>query len=214
MSAEQSMPAFVQAFLDDFWIVVASSTSKDLDSAYDLVMWGFHFLGWTLSMSKFDVEGKRKGTGVILCHDLNMETATRGVTEDKKARVRQAGIPMLTDKLWNRHETQKLLGLLQSIKDDVIRRWRLGPMYNMVFVYGHNSYIVNCDSVWVAITPRARSCLRKVLDTLDERRSLFHRPTRWCMPAAALAALVPNGDASSRVGYGAVMLRDGVLEFF
>ena len=208
------MPAFVQAFLDDFWIVVASGSDSDLDDAYKLVMWGFKFLGWALSMSKFELEGKRKGNGVILGHGLDLTTATRGVTDDKKARVRQAGIPMLTATLWSRLGVQKLLGLLQAIKDDVVRRWRLGPMYNVVYVYGHNASQFAGRGDMVPPGARARECLRKVLETLDERRSMFHRPTRWCVPSDPLMEMVPNGDACTTVGYGAVMIRDNVMEYF
>ena len=34
------MPVFIQAFLDAFWIVVASGVDQDMSNAYDLVMWG------------------------------------------------------------------------------------------------------------------------------------------------------------------------------
>jgi hypothetical protein len=61
---------------------------------------------------------------------------------------------------------------------------------------------------------RARECLRKALDSLDERRSLFHRPTRWQMPAHELVELVPNGDACTTVGYGGVMVYEGVMQYF
>ena len=174
--------------------------------AYKLVMWGFHFLGWALSMSKFDIEGKRKAHGIILGHEIDLVFKTRGVTEDKKARVRQHGTPMLTAVTWSRTLTQKLVGLLQAIKDDVIRRWRLAPMYAVVYADGMG------DRAYPS--PRARECLRKVLATLDERRSLFHRPTRWEMPAGPLVELVPNGDASSKVGYGGCLLIGKEMQYF
>ena len=101
MSAEQSMPATVQAFLDDFWIMVASGADEDMQSAYSLVMWSFEFLGWALSMSKFEMEGKLKCDGVILGHDVDAQTATRGVTEDKKTRVRQSAAILLQSVAWN-----------------------------------------------------------------------------------------------------------------
>ena len=116
------MPVFIQAFLDDFWIVVASGVEQDMSNAYDLVMWGFEFLGWALSMSKFESEGRRKTNGVILGHDIDLVTATRGITPDKKARVRQAAMPLLEIDKWSRKVLMKLLGLLQSVRDNVIRR--------------------------------------------------------------------------------------------
>ena len=169
MDADQSVPAFIHAFLDDFWIVIASGDDRDMEDAYKLVMWGFHFLGWALSMSKFELEGKRKAHGIILGHEIDLVSQTRGVTEDKKARVRQHGIPMLKAVSWSRKLTQKLVGLLQAIKDDVIRRWRLAPMYAVVYGGGMGDRVFPSS--------RARECLRKVIATLDERRSLFHRPT-------------------------------------
>ena len=170
-----------------------------MTNAYDLVMWGSKFLGWALSTSKFEVEGHRKADGVILGHGVDLGTATRYVPEEKKQRVRQHGIPMLTAKVWSRSRTHKLVGLLQAIKDDVVRRWRLAPPYAVVYAGG--------DGDCVAPSPRARECLRKVIETLDERRSLYHRPTCWEMPAGPMVEFVPNGDASSKVGYGGGITR-------
>ena len=206
MSQEQSMPACVQAFLDDFWISIASGHEQDMEDAYKLVMWGFEFLGWTLSMSKFEQEGKRKPDGIILGHAIDLVSMTRAVTEDKKLRVRKVGWPMLDATTWSRIATQKLVGLLQSIKDDVVRRWRLGPMYAVVYAPG------DADKVYPST--RARECLRKALCSLNEQRSLFHRPTRWQMPAQEMVELVPNGDACTTIGYGGVMIVKEVMQYF
>ena len=88
MSPQQEMPCFVQAFLDDFWIVVTPGEEKDMQSAYEIVMQGFTFLGWTLSMSKFEEEGKLKTEGVRIGHHIETTTATRGVMDIKQERVR------------------------------------------------------------------------------------------------------------------------------
>jgi hypothetical protein len=87
-------------------------------------------------------------------------------------------------------------------------------MYNVVHRYGHNTAQFVGRGDMVPPSPRARECLRKVLETLDERRSMFHRPTRWRMPEDPLTSLVPNGDASTGLGCGAVMMQDGVMEYF
>jgi hypothetical protein len=79
MSKEQAVAASIQGFLDDFWIMVASDDDEDLWIAYELVMWGFHFLGWVLSMSKLADEGSMKETGVILGHDMECTVGTSGV---------------------------------------------------------------------------------------------------------------------------------------
>jgi hypothetical protein len=53
-----------------------------------------------------------------------------------------------------------------------------------------------------------------VLDTIDERRSLLHRPTTWLLPTQEVAEMCPNGDASGSHGYGASLLRAGSVEYF
>ena len=87
-----------------------------------------------------------------------------------------------------------------------MRRWRLAPLYAVVYQAGTSDDVIPSS--------RARECLRKVIETLDERRSLYHRPTQWEMPGGPLVEYVPNGDASSKVGYGAVLLIGEEMFYF
>ena len=74
---EQVMGAFVHAFLDDYWIVVTSGQQRDHDLAYKIVMEGFSYLGWTLSMSKFQEEGQLATKGILIGHHFDTVSASR-----------------------------------------------------------------------------------------------------------------------------------------
>ena len=82
----------------------------------------------------------------------------------------------------------------------------MGPIYKVVHAPG--------DAPEVIPSERARACIQKVLASLEERRSFFHRPTKWVLPEAEIVNMMPNSDASKTVGFGAVMLVGETLQYF
>ena len=206
MSKEQSMAAFVQAFLDDFWMVIASGNETDTQLAYSIVMDGFKYLGWQLSMSKFEEEGQLKTDGVLIGHHVETTTATRGVMPIKQERVRHGFERMLRDEKWSRQALMEITGLVESIRDDMKRNLNLRPLYKAIHGEGEVKYVSGSD--------RARKCMSKILQALPERRSLFARPTRWVIPSITTVPMVPNGDASGQTGYAGVLWKENELLFF
>ena len=206
MTQEQCMAGFIQAFLDDFWIVITSSLDEDLQLAYELVMEGFKYLGWTLSMSKFEEEGRLATEGVLIGHHVETETATRGVMQIKQERVEHAFAKMLGEVKWDRTELMQTTGLVESIRDDMRRNINLRPLYKAIHAQG--------DVQKVHATERGRLCMNKIRIAITERRSLWARPTRWVIPSMSTVRMVPNGDASGQIGYAGILWRDNDLMFF
>jgi hypothetical protein len=129
LSPIQCMACFFQSFLDDSWCFVASSEWDDVTLFHSLILEAFDFLGWTLSTSKFEEEGQPKASGTIIGHEVDLTTFTRGIGEAKKLRLRHDGEAMLTDNAWNREKVMSWLGLAQFIRNDVVRRFNLRPVY-------------------------------------------------------------------------------------
>jgi hypothetical protein len=207
MSDTQTMAIFVHAFLDDFWMVVASGCEKDMLDAYKIVMDGFKFLGWELSMSKFEEEGTLNTEGVLIGHHIDTVTATRGVMSIKQERVRHVMERMLASKeRWSRQELMETTGLVESIKDDMRRRLSLRELYKAIYSEGEVPRVTQ--------TERARETMRKILIALPERRSLFARPTQWVIPSLTTVRMVPNGDASGQIGYAGVLWKGDDLLYF
>jgi hypothetical protein len=206
MSDEQSMAMFVQAFLDDFWMVVASGEQSDMQEAYEIVMEGFKYLGWELSLSKFEEEGQLKTEGILIGHHIETKDATRGVMTIKQERVRHALTKMIGATRWERQALMETTGLIESIREDMRRQISLRAMYTAIYGEGEVK----------RVTPsrRAEKCMRKILIALPERRSLFARPTRWVIPSMTTVRMVPNGDASGQIGYAGVLWRDDDLMYF
>jgi len=202
----QTMPADIQAFLDDFWIMIASSIQKEREKAREIVLEAFAYLGWTLSMSKFEEEGTLSTEATLIGHHVCTATQTRGVTFVKQQRLRHSITPMLEANRWNRKELSQVLGLAESVRGDVRRRWRLGPAYRVLHA--------GTDEKWTRPSSRAKACLAKVLSTLEERRSLRWRPSRWSIPRNPTQQLIPNTDASGQGGYGGCLWEGHVMSFF
>ena len=206
MSEEQAMAAFVQAFLDDFWMVVTSSVESDLEEAHKIVMQGFKYLGWALSMSKYEEEGRLNTEGILIGHHIETVGATRGVMAIKQARVRHVVERMLVTDRWERQALMETTGLVESIRDDMRRRISLRAMYKAIYGEG--------EVKWVSASRKAKHCMEKILQALPERRSLFARPTRWVIPSMSTVRMVPNGDASGQIGYAGVLWRENDLHLF
>jgi hypothetical protein len=206
MSDFQCMAGFVQAFLDDFWMVITSGHEQDLQLAYEIAMDGFAYLGWELSKSKFEEEGRLDTEGVLIGHHIDTVTATRGVMMIKQERVRHVLQRMMMESKWNRQELMEVTGLVESIKDDMRRSISLRAMYKAIYKEG--------EVKMVTPTERAERCMCKILVALPERRSLFARPTRWVIPSMTTVRMVPNGDASGQIGYAGVLWKDDNLRYF
>jgi hypothetical protein len=206
-NSTQAVPGTCQGFLDDFWILVAGTTA-DVASARSIVMEAFHDLGFIVSQSKLETEGNPDPEIVMLGHDVNLLDGTRGITEYKRVRIQDQIRDLGTSNRWSRKLVERLLGLLQSVREDVDRRWNLTSLYQIM------RRRTSSSDEWVFPTQRARQTLEKVLDTLCERRSLSRRVTRWVIPAAPTLLSIVNTDASSLQGLGGAVLQEGVLEHF
>ena len=208
-NSTQAVPGTCQGFLDDFWILVAG-TKADVASARTIVMAAFNDLGFIVSQSKLETEGTPDPEIVILGHDVNLHLrdGTRGITEYKQVRIRDQIRELGNSKRWSRKLLERLIGLLQSVREDVERRWNLTPLYQIMRRRKSSS------EEWVFPTRRATEALNKVLDTLEERRSLSRRRTHWVIPTAPTLLSIVNTDASSLQGFGGAVLLDGVLEYF
>jgi hypothetical protein len=206
-SAVDIMGCFVQSFLDDTWAFVASSCQADVDLFHAIIMAAFAYLGWNLSMSKFEEEGQPKDHGIIVGHCIQLDPPTRGIQDAKKVRLRHFGEEWMKSDEWVREDLVSWLGLAQFARNDVYRRWNLRPLYQVAHSGDGASKLVRPSA-------RAKQCVSKVLVSLDERRSLLHRPTMWDIPSLPIMEMCPNGDASQTHGYGGSMLIDGVLQYF
>ena len=170
----QMMPADIQAFLDDFWIMIASSIKQERDDARKIVPEAFKYFGWTLPMSKFEEEGTLATDAVLIGHHVCTATQTRGVIKIKQQRLQHSIQPMIQATRWERKGLSQVLGLAESVRGDVCRRWWLGPAYRVLHA--------GTDKKWTRPSDRAKACLTKIIDTLEERRSLRWRPSRWVIP--------------------------------
>ena len=124
----------------------------------------------------------------------------------KKARLRHVIHRMLGEECWDRKELSQVLGLAESVRGDVKRRWRLGPLYKVLHGGGHITSTVPSE--------RSKACLQKVVDTLDERRSLLWRPTAWEIPKHPNQQYIPNTDAAGQGGYGGCLWIDDKMFYF
>jgi hypothetical protein len=122
-NSTQSVPGLVQGFLDDFWMFTAG-TEEDVASARAVVMKAFERMGFIVSTSKLATEGTPDPEVVILGHDLDLHDGTRGMTHHKRVRI-QDQVRGLGAEKWSRKKLEQLVGLIQSIRDDVNRRWNL-----------------------------------------------------------------------------------------
>ena len=204
---EQTMPAQIQGFLDDFWTMIASSIKSERESGRKIVLEAFEYLGWTLSTSKFEEEGTLATDAVLIGHHVCTKTQTRGVMNIKQERLRHSIAPMLEATRWDRKELSQVLGLAESVRGDVCRRWRLGPAYRVL-------HAGNIEEKWTRPSERAKACLKKVMETLSERRSLLWRPSRWTIPRNPTQRLIPNTDAAGQGGFGGCLWEGNIMNYF
>jgi hypothetical protein len=185
-----------------------AGTTEDIAPARKIMMEAVEQLGFIVSKSKLLTEGTPDPEIVILGHDVNLHDGTRGVTACKRVRIQDQIEELGPSRRWSRKLLERLIGLLQSVREDVERRWNLTPLHHIM------RRRKNSSEEWVFPTPRAREALEKVLDTLHERRSLARRKTRWITPTAPTLLSIVNTDASSLQGPGGAALMDGALEYF
>jgi hypothetical protein len=204
----QVLPASVDGFLDDFFFFVCGSEA-DRDRAHEVIMDAFKFLGFTISQSKFKEEGTLSRVGEVLGHGIDLLTSERFVTAHKRARIIKIIRELLDLSMWDRKTIESLVGVIQSIKHDVPRRWRLSDLYAVVYAEGVPG---KGDNVYAS--KRAKRALQLVLDTLHLRCPLRSRPTRWPTPMAVLCDGAPTMDAATSVGYGGVLKIGPIVEYF
>jgi hypothetical protein len=135
LTGVQAMPASVDGFLDDFFFFVCGS-EEDRRLAHNTIMEAFRFLGFTISGSKLKEEGSLSQLGEILGHGFDLKKMERFVTAHKQARIRKIITELLRTDVWDRKEIESLVGVIQSVKHDVPRRWRLGELCALVCADG------------------------------------------------------------------------------
>ena len=102
--------------------MIASDEQADIDLVHTIVLECFQFLGWQLSMSKFEEEGRPKPEATILGHEVDLRRAVRGVSPTKKMRLRHDGERFLRADTCSRAALGKWIGLAQFIRRDVVGR--------------------------------------------------------------------------------------------
>jgi hypothetical protein len=137
--------------LDGFWIF-AAGTEEDIALAREMVMEAFGKAGFLVSASKLRTEGSMAEEVIMLEHDIDIATGARGVTECKKVRMRDQAAD-LGDRQWHRNKLERLLGLVQSMRGDVGRRWSLAALHELL----------RGEGPWARPSKSARRALKRVL---------------------------------------------------
>ena len=225
-SKTQCIPAWLAAFLDDTFYLVCGNDA-DVELAHAILMEGLAYLGFELSMSKFIEEGTPSQDGEVLGHGCDLQHGQRYITEHKRTRIRDLVEPLLRTNKWRRKDLERIIGLLQSVREDVISRWRLAPLYATLHGEGSGRFIpvpryasADTRASWhgkrehVLPSEAAKRSFRTVLNTLHERRDIDIQPTPWPSPTAAICDGLPTYDASTRHGYGGVLKTGTTMEFF
>jgi hypothetical protein len=204
LTGRDLLPAFISAFLDDSCIF-AAGTNKDRQLAHKIVMEAFSYLGWTLSAPKLILEGSLSDTIIVLGHGVSCSAQERYVTLHKQLRVTTAINGMTKVQTVPKDDLASLLGLIQSIRGNIVSRFRLSPLYNCLHSRAGSTVI---------LSTRAKKCLFRVLRALPERRSIWQLPPRWDIPSFPLVEGVPNTDASQLYGFAGVLLDGNKLRYF
>jgi hypothetical protein len=198
------IPGFISAFLDDSCIFLGG-TKADSSRGRDIVLAAYAFLGWTISEPKMKEEGSLASTIIVLGHGFDLIKEERFITKHKISRIRTGISKILRATKIPKLELASLLGLIQSVRANITRRWRLSPLYGCL----HGP-----DGDTTTISERGRKCLRRVDESLEERRSVWSLPPRWEVPSFPLVPNIPNVDAAEQAGMGGVMVSDLELIFF
>jgi hypothetical protein len=199
------LPAFISAFLDDTCVLLAGTTA-DIARGKAIIMKGFTFLGWILSAKKLDLEGTPAPHIIVLGHGVDCAEACRYIIPLKQDRIKDDAVPAIRNRHIHEDKLESLLGLIQSVRGNVIRRWRLTPLYNCLHSRHRRGSTVH-------LSTRAVAALRRVVESLDERRSIWQDRPRWDVPTFPLVCSVPNVDASY-AGMAGVMIAGSDLVFF
>jgi hypothetical protein len=198
------IPGFISAFLDDSCIFLGG-TDADRNRGREVVLSAYAFLGWTISQPKMVEEGSLDSTIVVLGHGFDLRKEERFVTKHKISRIRTGISKLAKASKVSKLELASLLGLIQSVRANIARRWRLSPLYGCLHGPVGN---------FTVLSQRARACLRRVDESLEERRSVWTLPPRWEVPSFPLVNHIPNVDAAEQSGLGGVMIVGTKLLFF
>jgi hypothetical protein len=163
LTGRDLLPAFVSAFLDDAYIFLAG-TANDAKLGRKIVMEAFAYLGWTMSQKKLLTEGALHHIIIVLGHGVDCKLGERFIIQYKQDRIKDRALPAIRTGSVSRDILASLLGLIQSVIGNVIRRWRLCPLYRCL----HRDATADV----IHLSPRAIACLQRVVDTLHERRSV------------------------------------------
>jgi hypothetical protein len=205
LSGRDLLPSFVSAFLDDTCIFLGGSLA-DIKRGYKIVMDAFAFLGWSLSLKKMALEGTPDPVIIVLGHGVDCQQGKRFVTMHKQDRIRDTAVPAIQTKQIEADSLASLLGLIQSVRGNVTRRWRLSPLYAALH-HPQSGHVIH-------LHPRAIAALQRVVDSLSERRSIWLQPPHWQIPTFPLVQGVPNSDASQCCGMAGSLLDGPTMRYF
>ena len=167
------------------------------------------YLGFAISQTKFAVEGSLSDNFEVLGHDFRLRAGVRAITPYKQKRLRFALDSLLSSTKWDRKLLEQTLGLIQSVKSPIPRRWLLAAVYRSL----HSTDHLRRPPANVHPSPRARLMLQRVRNTLHETKPLDFIPLPWPKPLGSLAPMQPESDACKVHGFGAVLLFNNVLRF-
>ena len=205
-SDSQTLPALVNGFLDDFFLF-ACGTEDDIERAHALAIHAIWFLGFKISASKYAIEGTPKEEVEVLGHALHLDALQRAVTQHKADRISQDIQSLLSRSTWPKDTLEALIGLIQSVREDIGVRLNLFPLYAVLWA-GHSR-----SGPPTYPSPAAVRVLQKVARCLHKPRPFYSSTTQWPTPASVICDGIPVTDATP-TGYGGVFLHDSTLFYF
>jgi hypothetical protein len=206
---QQQLPAIVKGFLDDFFFIIAGSPA-DQERARSLIFDALHFLRFALSEAKLVSDGKLTTRIDILGHCFDLAAMTRGVAQYKQIRAKDTIADLLKRKTWKLESLQSLLGLLQSVRRGVPRRWPLAPAYAVLHSQGPNAP----RTTPLRPSEDAIRILRRVDATIHLQKNLMAIPVPWPTPINSFEELQPESDASKHYGFAAVLRHTEPIAYF
>jgi hypothetical protein len=196
----QALPATVDGFLDDF-IIALCGNEEDKELGRIWVLAAIDYLGMTLSKAKFVEDGMLNNRCNFLGDNYDLVNWTRGIPQHKQDRLMDTLPDMLHQKRWRRKTLESLLGLLESVKGNVPRKWNLLPLYRILHSKD-SEYPINEPPEYVNPSDKGKLIIERIMNTVHERRSLFWQPSQWPNPSNILLEWVAENDACIIKGFG------------
>ena len=208
-SGQQALPATVDGFLDDY-IIALCGNDVDKENGRLWVLTAIKFLDMKLSKSKFIEDGMLREQCSFLGDNYDLVKWTRGIPQHKQDRLMDTLPLLLQDAKWHRKTLESLLGLVESVKGNIPRKWNLLPLYRIL----HSQdafYPINEPPEFVNSSATGQKIVQRIMNTLHERQSLFWAPSQWPNPAGTLLDGVSENDACIIHGFGGAIRYGNIL---